>query len=245
MAPTGDAPLQGLRSPRLRRPYLERSARGRHGPPIRDRAVAMAQGTLALRPGTCVVFEGLDATGKSTQLELLKQHLDPTSVVFGHMPSGFARFTSRLYEVLEDDVDGPSSGLARQLAHLACHAEAMAAMEHALREKALVLDRCWWSTIAYGWYGGSVPSAGVGERAFADLVGAVWAPILPSIIFAFMEPHGDDVHNSARIRDGYRLLVEQHRGLAIQVPRLDEVATHQLIVETLVRRGFTQQVSAG
>lgn len=47
------------------------------------------RGETTLRPGVIVVFEGLDATGKSTQLALLQGRLtgEPRPV-FAHMPSG-------------------------------------------------------------------------------------------------------------------------------------------------------------
>lgn len=60
----------------------------------------MSQVTLALNPGVSVVLEGLDGTGKSTQLSMLKSALDPGTVVFAHMPSGFTQFTRRVYEPL-------------------------------------------------------------------------------------------------------------------------------------------------
>jgi len=191
---------------------------------------------LKLEPGSCVVFEGLDSTGKSTQLALLRDIVEPTSTVFAHMPSGFSHFTERVYEALEHDA--PSSGLAQQLAHLACHAESMGALTEALRSRALVLDRFWWSTLAYGWYGGSVRDAGVDERTFSALVDAVWSPVTPSLIFAFLEPHNDDYHNREAIADAYRHFVARQPDVAVLVPRQDARATHARIVDTLIERGL-------
>ncbi|MHB1289824.1 hypothetical protein [Georgenia sp.] len=87
----------------------------------------MSEGTLAIQPGTVVVFEGLDRTGKSTQLSRLRAALVRESAVFAHMPRGFGRFTERVYAALEGETldEKPSSGLAQQLAHLACHAESI------------------------------------------------------------------------------------------------------------------------
>ncbi|MBB3097653.1 thymidylate kinase [Actinoplanes campanulatus] len=113
-----------------------------------------------------IVFEGLDRAGKSTQLDMLTQVVEPASADLVHMPSGSTPFTRGVYSLLEHE--GPVSGLARQLAHLACHAETHDTLVAAAEVKALVLDRWWWSTVAYGWYGGAVQRAGLSEADFAD-----------------------------------------------------------------------------
>ncbi|GGN37610.1 hypothetical protein GCM10010109_63720 [Actinoplanes campanulatus] len=117
-------------------------------------------------PGSVIVFEGLDRAGKSTQLDMLTQVVEPASADLVHMPSGSTPFTRGVYSLLEHE--GPVSGLARQLAHLACHAETHDTLVAAAEVKALVLDRWWWSTVAYGWYGGAVQRAGLSEADFAD-----------------------------------------------------------------------------
>jgi len=106
----------------------------------------MRRVSLRLHPGTTIVFEGLDRTGKSTQLKKLSGDLDSGSVVFAHMPSGFTPFTHKIYGVLESKRRKPTSGLAQQLAHLSCHAESISSLVEAARSKALVLNRWWWST---------------------------------------------------------------------------------------------------
>jgi thymidylate kinase len=106
---------------------------------------------MRMRPGSVVVFEGLDRTGKSTQLERLSGlSWKPPGPVFAHMPSGLTSLTSSIYTVTEhEDISSP---LARQLLHLACHAENMHALVAGSSQGGLVLDRWWWSTMAYGWY---------------------------------------------------------------------------------------------
>jgi dTMP kinase len=201
----------------------------------------MVEGSLSLDPGTCVVFEGLDTTGKSTQVRLLEQVLRADSAVVAHMPSGLSVFTQRVYEALEDEDHGPSSDLARQLAHLACHAESMGHLARTLSSHALVLDRCWWSTLAYGWHGGSVSETGVDEATIMALVEAIWSPVRISVVFAFLEPLGFDVRNSDRVAEAYRSLVARTPELAVLVPRVEERATHTFIVDTLVERGLARR----
>src|SRR5205814_6354238 len=119
---------------------------------------------LRLTPGSVIVFEGLDRAGKSTQLSMLARVVEPSSAELVHMPSGTTPFTQGVYSLLERGE--LVSGLARQLAHLACHAENHQALVAATEVKALVLDRWWWSTVAYGWYGGPVRQSGLPEADF-------------------------------------------------------------------------------
>ena len=200
----------------------------------------MSEGTLAIHPGAVVVFEGLDRTGKSTQLARLRAALVPESAVFVHMPRGFGRFTERVYAALEGETvdEKPSSGLAQQLAHLACHAESVSHLAESVASSALVLDRWWWSTLAYGWYGGSIEQSGLSEASFRELIDTIWSPIVPSIVFVFLEPHQLDSNNNGGVEAGYRALIEQHPDLAVVVHSDSEHAVHALVVEALLERGL-------
>lgn len=200
----------------------------------------MSEWTLAIQPGAVVVFEGLDRTGKSTQLSRLRAVLVPESAVFAHMPRGFGRFTERVYAALEGETvdEKPSSGLAQQLAHLACHAESIRRLTESAASSALVLDRWWWSTLAYGWYGGSVEQSGLSEASFRDLIDTIWSPIVPSVVFVFLEPHQLDSNNNEGVEAGYRALIEQHPDVAVVVHSDSEDAVHALVVETLLERGL-------
>jgi dTMP kinase len=120
----------------------------------------MTKRPLRLRPGALVVLEGLDRTGKSTQRNRLAEltWANPTPV-FTHMPSGLTSLTADIYHLTEKAVI--QSAWARQLLHLACHAENMPAIADARNHGGVVLDRWWWSTVAYGWYAGQLATAGV------------------------------------------------------------------------------------
>jgi dTMP kinase len=194
-----------------------------------------------LAPGTTVVFEGLDRTGKSTQLHLLSALLDSSLTVFAHMPSGFTQFTKRVYQALEAKDEGPNSGLAQQLAHLACHAESIAALTEAQESKTLVLDRWWWSTLAYGWYGSSVELSGLSESNFRALTQSIWNPITPAIVFVFMKPHQADQNNVDGVSRGYKALVAENTDVAVMVPPLGAHETHIFIMDELKRRGIATE----
>jgi thymidylate kinase len=200
---------------------------------------------MRLQSGSSIIFEGLDKTGKSTQIEMLRAALDPASTVFAHMPSGFVPFTKRVYAALEghngngvvDGAERPTSDLARQLAHLACHAESMSRLVAAVKDRALVLDRWWWSTLAYGWFGGSVEQSGLREESFNDLIQTIWQPIKPSLVFVFLEPHQGDCNNNAGVEAGYRALLTKNTEVALQVPNSTADQVHDFIVGALDSRG--------
>jgi thymidylate kinase len=190
----------------------------------------------SLRRGVSIVFEGLDKAGKSTQIMKLQEVLSPDSVTFAHMPSGFVPFSRRIYETMEVQGEKPASGLAQQLAHLACHAESINHLIEAVQSKALVLDRWWWSTLAYGWFGGSVEQSGLSEQCFRELIGTIWKPINPSVVFVFLEPHQLDRNNNQGVAAGYLALLDQYADEAVSVPHDTPTGTHDLIFNTLMAR---------
>lgn len=195
----------------------------------------MSNQRIQLRAGEVIVFEGLDKAGKSTQIEALSRSLHPTTVLFAHMPSGVTEFTQRVYEVLESTAK-PESGLAQQLAHLACHAENMPALLAAIESKALVLDRWWWSTLAYGWYGGSVRDSGLSEAAFNELLHSIWGRIVPSVVFVFLTPHQAGENNASGVEAGYRVLMGSDPDRTVLIPPLAAEGTHRFIIDELRRR---------
>lgn len=193
---------------------------------------------LTPKPGTVIVLEGLDRTGKSTQARALERELDPAATEHVHMPSGFTYFTNELYTMLESEEHRPTSGLARQLAHLACHAESMPRIVEVLQLRAVVIDRWWWSSIAYGWHGGDVPSSGVARETFADLVRSVWSPLTASVIFMFDKPFETDANNSDAVHAGYRDLVHDYQDVTVSVPRGDAATVTTYILDELARRSL-------
>lgn len=194
---------------------------------------------IILRPGTVVVLEGLDKTGKSTQIAALRDTLDRARTTFAHMPSGFTTFSVDIYRLLESAELRPQSGVARQLAHLACHAENMPYLAEQLKTQALLLDRWWWSTLAYGWYGGAIRDAGFTQSHFEELIQRVWAPITPSVIFVFDTPRQSDSNNLSGVAEGYALLLAANTDVAVQIPDLNAHDTTCFILDEIRRRGLT------
>lgn len=191
-----------------------------------------------LNPGALVVLEGLDKTGKTTQATALEAALDPRATAHVHMPRGFTYFTEQTYAMLESEEHRPKSGLAKQLAHLACHAESMGRICEILAERAVLLDRWWWSAVAYGWYSGEVAAAGVSHETYMGLVREVWAPLTASVIFLFDRPHRDDANNSDPIYEGYQELSRGHGDVTVRVPTGDAESVTEFILSEFGRRGL-------
>jgi thymidylate kinase len=193
--------------------------------------------TLQMKPRSVLVFEGLDKAGKSTQLQRLKAILDPTDITYAHMPSGDSAFTRLLYGLLENVP--PDSGLAKQLAHLACHSENMPSLVKATCTGSLILDRWWWSTIAYGWFGGGIDPSVLSENTFRDLIASIWAPIRADRVLLFLNPFEDDDNNNEDVARGYLELAGDNPGAHL-VPALPPDVTHEYVLRFLVDEGLAR-----
>lgn len=192
--------------------------------------------TIALEPGTLIVLEGLDKTGKSTQSQALQHVLDPSTTRHIHMPSGLCIFTDETYSMLESPLRAPASGVAKQLAHLACHAESVPHIQELLTSQAVILDRWWWSTLAYGWYSGDFPAAGFTEQAFRNLIDSIWTPLTASAVFLFDKPYEEDANNSNPILTGYQEIADANPDLTVRVPQGDSGTVTKLIIAELRKR---------
>lgn len=197
----------------------------------------MVSGGLRLRPGALVVLEGLDRTGKSTQMNALKDlpWSDPKPT-FTHMPSGMTRLTESIYTLTEREPI--SSPLARQLLHLACHAENSVALAESRGRGGLVLDRWWWSTVAYGWHAGHLADAGVDEAAFFGMIDAVWSRQQADVVFLFHTPYARDDLNRDEVREGYARLAATYPDLVVEIPAALPVETTDFLTAQLRERGL-------
>ncbi len=196
----------------------------------------MAPSMLTLKAGSVVVFEGLDRPGKSTQLARMREVIDTAGATFARMPSAFSDFTARLHRVLEDAP--PTSPLARQLTHLACHSEAMPTLVEFTVGGALVLDRWWWSTLAYGWYGRGETDLGIDEHTFRDVIDRIWTPIRADVVFLFLHACAADSNNVDGVAEGYDEIADQSPMTVVRVPVMAEGETHEFLVAELKRLGI-------
>jgi dTMP kinase len=192
---------------------------------------------LLLRPGSLVVFEGLDRTGKSTQRHRLAglQWAQP-GPAFVHMPSGLTELTEGIYRLTEDQtIESP---LARQLLHLACQAENMRALCEARTRGGVILDRWWWSTVAYGGYAGNLVASGITESMLLGLISAVWRNQVADVVCLFTTPYENDALNRDKVREGYLALADQHHEITVTVPAGDRDQTTGFLLAQLRSRGL-------
>ncbi|WP_431891382.1 hypothetical protein [Cellulosimicrobium funkei] len=190
---------------------------------------------LTLAPGSLIVLEGLDKTGKSTQSDALRGIFDATTTSHVHMPSGVTAFAKDTYDLLESAERSPANGVAKQLAHLACHAETIPHLQHLLTTGSVVLDRWWWSTFAYGWFTGDIPAVGITEAAFRNLVDSIWSPVTASVVFLFDKPYQTDPNNADPVLDGYRQLAASFAN-TVHVPQGEPAEITRLLLSELHRR---------
>lgn len=198
----------------------------------------MSMNRLSLAPGSVIVFEGIDKAGKSTQLDRMEQAVDPADTTFAHMPSGFDGFTAGVYALLEDKDTAPTDPLARQLAHLACHSEAMPTLMEKVSQGALVLDRWWWSTLAYGWYGKGEIDLGIDEHTLRTLIEAIWAPIRADVVFLFLHAYEADSNNVDGVAQGYQTLADESPVTVVRVGAMAEAETYEFVAAELLRLGL-------
>ena len=109
-----------------------------------------------------------------------------------------------------------------------------------LTTHAVVLDRWWWSTFAYGWSTGDLPRAGITEEAFWNFVDSVWAPVTASVVFLFDKPYRVDENNAEAIVNGYHELAGQALDV-VHVPQDDPDQVTRVIVEELRRRRLVSE----
>jgi len=195
-------------------------------------------GEMRWVPGSLVVFEGLDRAGKTTQIDrLLALPWNPAPAQ-AHMPSGVAHCTDDIYEVTEArKLDEP---LAVQLLHLAAHLINMQQLLEARERYGLVLDRCGWSTLAYGGLGHGMEAVGVSESTFTDLVNGIWSRLKPDVVFLFDQPFDTDAANTSTVLASYRRLAQAAGALCVRVGSGSPDSLSERIVAELQSRAIVE-----
>lgn len=200
---------------------------------------------FSLKPSTLVVFEGLDAAGKTTQAEYFRAHGVNLSVQ--HQPSGAPGIGREIYALTENYRE-ELSPIARQLLHLACHAQHYndVIIPSLADGESVLLDRWWWSTVAYGYFDGQVANESMSAEEFAELTKLPTRGIRASALFLFMHPWQEDAHNTEALIEGYQYLnhtfIEGVHAV-IEVPQLSEQETHNFILDRLAELGLLGTIS--
>lgn len=161
--------------------------------------------SIRMSPGTLVVFEGLDATGKTTQIHRIQEAastlFQEPMPYFTHQPSGGSRLGNMIYQITEQMPI--HNNLTRQFLHLASHCEHYSAViSSELFARPVFMDRCWISTLAYGYFGGGLNEQFEFEF-FTRLVQSPAREIRPNVVFYFSHPYENDNHNTPEVEAGY------------------------------------------
>lgn len=202
------------------------------------------QSKARLKPGLFVALEGLDATGKSTQLRKFEQAahngMFDHEIVLTHQPSGGNAVGNAVYAVTENgDIASP---LARQFLHLASHAEhytrtIIPALDSGVP---VVLDRFWWSTFAYGYYAGGLKES-ISFDQFYNIATLPAQGKYPDVVFLFLDPYQEDPHNTVSLLRGYEELADGgdfDPGTVVRVPQGDPESTFLFITMALCDLGL-------
>lgn len=115
--------------------------------------------------GTLIIFEGIDHVGKSTIVNLIKEELKkvyPTIEVYqfpGKHEGTLGKLVYDIHHNLEKYNLNSIDPLSLQLLHIAAHVDILKSKIIPAIENGYIvlLDRYWWSTIAYG-EGDGIPS---------------------------------------------------------------------------------------
>lgn len=150
------------------------------------------------------------------------------------MPSGMTDLTRDIYSLTEHNQI--SSPLARQLLHVACHAENIGPIADARVRHGLFLDRWWWSTVAYGWYGAGLARSGPSKSVFFGLIDSVWSAQQADVVFLFMTPYENDRLNRDEVRSGYAALAGECEAITVAVPPVGLKETTGFILASLRAR---------
>lgn len=182
-------------------------------------------------PGHIVCFEGLDGTGKSTQLERFERStyapdaghlplLDPKPY-FTHQPSGATGLGQTIYELVEGIDWRENSSLTRAMLNMASHTEHYRRDIIPYLEQGQVwMDRCWWSTFAYNYR----------NEVAESMTPVEWIKVaqlptqghLPDVVFLFTERYGEDdvkAGSDDTTLENYEYLMNRYPDIGVRVPR--------------------------
>jgi thymidylate kinase len=188
-----------------------------------------------MNPGKLIVFEGPDGVGKTTLATGLAERLSAAGIKCNYFsfPGREGGTLGRLvYDVHHDPNKFGIAGLeptSLQMLHIAAHVDAI---ERSIRPlirsgNHVILDRYWWSTIAYGAVGGS------NQESIERMVSAErihWGTIVPSVVF-LLERTKTEIDNPthSRLSTSYRTIATREA----ESHPVHIISTDRTIVETI------------
>lgn len=193
---------------------------------------------MKLIPGSLIVLEGIDAAGKSTQAAYLEEQFPEDLVI--HSPSGTSAVGWRIYELTENEPR--LNPMSRQFLHLASHCEMYDRdIVPALHARGVIMDRNWWSTVAYGWSAAELHM----YLQYPDLIDLARVPTLGTVVahtFCFLRAYKEDPHNTRELMDAYIRLIRDTHPSQVTVLAAEETAdvVNAQIIRTLEGLGLVQ-----
>ena len=189
-------------------------------------------------PGRLVVFEGVDAVGKTSLCNDLCQSLEEM-----HLPHQRVHFPGKdsgtlgelIYQIHHRQFDMPSvDPCTLQLLHIAAHVDII---ETTIKQSVakgdwVVLDRFWWSTYVYGL------DSGVGQESLELMIEIeknAWEDLVPDVLLLVdaESPLRDDEANCAawhRKRELYHQVLDREQDqyccVVIQTTEGEEARRH-------------------
>jgi hypothetical protein len=128
--------------------------------------------------------------------------------------------------------------LAMQLLHLASHAQHYETeILPALVRSSVVMDRCWWSTVAYGYFGGGLAEV-MSPEDFEKLAVLPARGRQPDMVFVLPAANTLD---SKKVLEGYDWLLAKHASTSVAVPLLRIETTTQFIVRVLLETQLAEE----
>lgn len=152
-----------------------------------------------------IVFEGPDGVGKSTLAEKLRQRLTEVgqNVTLESFPGRTPNSLGEWVYSLHHDVKSTLGSNAKQALHIAAHIDAIERiiLPQIWSGTTVILDRFYWSTLAYGRVFGA-------NRTLLDhLVAAekeAWGQVVPDILFLIDRPEALRQEHPQRVYDSLR-----------------------------------------
>ncbi len=161
-----------------------------------------------------IVFEGVDGVGKTTIAKLVVQQLtsEGKDIVYESFPGKASGTLGRfVYDLHHSNLHSSIDPTSMQLLHIAAHIDAIENRIKPLLQNgiAVVLDRYWWSTLAYGVVFGANRQS---LDAMIDVELKHWDGIQPDFLFYINREmtfeSASDLEQSRNLEIEYNLLIK-------------------------------------